>query len=391
MDHPQGSHPCRGGRLRPDPRSDGAGELRRPRARQPRFLRILCAWGRSSHVPPPGPLHALGRGLRSGDGGHVVAAAVRGAAARRASVGVQADRRGDEGPGRPRRGPARAARHRELQGDVVTRTSRMPALVAAGFALSLVNASCGGRADALRESDGSPAAISSPATPAPPETDCPCPRPSRPLPEPDAWIPRAPDRLAPALDVTTRSLRVAIDRWTTEGDVSSGEVPLDVQLLALYQQRIYRMLARDPALADDVVARLSSSVAREDRFAVAWQVLAAVNYTESKFGRVVSASSAGAQGPMQFMPSTWAAYGLGGDVHDPHDAILGAANYLHASGAPGDVRRALFEYNHADEYVDAVLLYAGQLRRDPRTYFEYYNWQVFVVTTRGDVRITGPA
>jgi membrane-bound lytic murein transglycosylase B len=66
------------------------------------------------------------------------------------------------------------------------------------------------------------------------------------------------------------------------------------------------------------------------------------NYAESKFGRVVSASSAGAQGPMQFIPSTWAAYGLGGDVHDPHDAILGAANYVHASGAPGNYRVALF-------------------------------------------------
>ncbi|HEV8621606.1 MAG TPA: hypothetical protein VGR33_01790, partial [Actinomycetota bacterium] len=145
----------------------------------------------------------------------------------------------------------------------------MPALVAAGLALSVVTASCGGRAGALRESEGSPAATSSPATPSPPETDCPCPRPSRPLPEPDAWIPRAPDRLAPALDVTTRSLRAAIDRWTTESDVSSGGAPLDVQLLALYQQRIYRMLARDPVLARDVVARLSASVAREAQINVA--------------------------------------------------------------------------------------------------------------------------
>src|SRR6266545_7933323 len=128
----------------------------------------------------------------------------------------------------------------------------MTALVAA-LALSVVTASCGGRADALREPDGSPGAASSPASPTSPETDCPCPHPSSPLPEPDAWIPRAPDRLAPALDATTRSLRSAIDRWTSEGDVSSGEVPLDVQLLALYQQRIYRMLVRDPALADDVV------------------------------------------------------------------------------------------------------------------------------------------
>jgi membrane-bound lytic murein transglycosylase B len=79
------------------------------------------------------------------------------------------------------------------------------------------------------------------------------------------------------------------------------------------------------------------------------------NYAESKFGRVVSASSAGAQGPMRFIASTWAAYGLGGDVHDPHDAILGAANYLHASGAPENDRVALYRYNPVPEYVDAVM------------------------------------
>ena len=79
--------------------------------------------------------------------------------------------------------------------------------------------------------------------------------------------------------------------------------------------------------------------AAERRFHVAWQVLAAVNFIESKFGRVTSNSSAGAQGPMQFIPSTWKAYGLGGNVHDPRDAIMGAANYLSASGAPGDYAR----------------------------------------------------
>ena len=74
------------------------------------------------------------------------------------------------------------------------------------------------------------------------------------------------------------------------------------------------------------------------RFGVSWQVLAAVNFVESAFGRLRNESTAGAQGPMQFIPSTWRAYGMGGDIHDPHDAILGAANYLHASGARGDYR-----------------------------------------------------
>ena len=92
----------------------------------------------------------------------------------------------------------------------------------------------------------------------------------------------------------------------------------------------------------------------ERRFGVDWEVLAAVNFVETGFNRLRSRSSAGAQGPMQFMPATWRAYGLGGDVHDPRDAIVGAANYLRASGAARDLRRALWRYNHSERYVDAV-------------------------------------
>jgi membrane-bound lytic murein transglycosylase B len=128
----------------------------------------------------------------------------------------------------------------------------------------------------------------------------------------------------------------------------------------------------------------------EGRFGVDWQLLAAVMYVESKFGRVRSSSTAGAQGPMQFIPSTWAAYGMGGDVNDPHDAIMGAANYLRRSGSPSDDRRALFAYNHSGAYVNATLRYANQMKRDSRNYYAYYSWQVFVLTTSGDRRLTGP-
>jgi membrane-bound lytic murein transglycosylase B len=119
-------------------------------------------------------------------------------------------------------------------------------------------------------------------------------------------------------------------------------------------------------------------------------VLAAVNFVESAFGKLRSDSTAGAQGPMQFIPSTWAAYGMGGNIRDPHDAILGAANYLHANGAPRDYRAALFHYNPSALYVDAVLAYADRIRRDPRNFFVYYAWQVFVRTPHGVRRITGP-
>jgi membrane-bound lytic murein transglycosylase B len=126
------------------------------------------------------------------------------------------------------------------------------------------------------------------------------------------------------------------------------------------------------------------------RFGVRWEVLAAVNFVETGFGRLRSSSSAGAQGPMQFLPATWRAYGLGGNVRDPHDATLGAANYLRASGAAGDLRRALFAYNRSTSYVDAVIAFAGQMQRDERIYFAYHSWQVFIKTPGGPRRITGP-
>ena len=93
---------------------------------------------------------------------------------------------------------------------------------------------------------------------------------------------------------------------------------------------------------------------------------------------------------MQFLPSTWDAYGLGGDIRDPHDAIMGAANYLAASGAPRHYRRALFAYNHSEVYVDAILSYARRMIIEPHDFFVYYSWQVYVMTRRGPVRITGP-
>jgi membrane-bound lytic murein transglycosylase B len=93
---------------------------------------------------------------------------------------------------------------------------------------------------------------------------------------------------------------------------------------------------------------------------------------------------------MQFIPSTWEAYGMGGDVDDPRDAIMGAANYLRASGAPESYRRALYAYNPSRSYVDAVLRYASRMRHDRRAYFAFHSWQVFVHTPSGIRRITGP-
>ena len=122
----------------------------------------------------------------------------------------------------------------------------------------------------------------------------------------------------------------------------------------------------------------------QQAYGVPWQYLAAINLIETNMGRIQGLSSAGAQGPMQFMPATWAYYGHG-DVNNPHDAILAAGRYLHAHGAPADMNRAVYAYNPSLLYVRAVMLYAKQMFADSRAYLGYYNWQVYVQTTSGEV------
>jgi Transglycosylase SLT domain len=94
-------------------------------------------------------------------------------------------------------------------------------------------------------------------------------------------------------------------------------------------------------------------------------ILAAINEIESGFGQNLGPSSAGAVGWMQFMPSTWAVYGVDADndgtkdPNNPNDAIFAAARYLRAGGMPEDPEGAIFAYNHADWYVADVLARAA--------------------------------
>ena len=115
--------------------------------------------------------------------------------------------------------------------------------------------------------------------------------------------------------------------------------------------------------------------AAQARFGVPWEYLAAIEFVETKFGRIDGLSTAGAEGPMQFIPATWARYGAG-NVHNPRDAIFGAARYLTANGAPADMPDALLHYNPSSDYVRAVTDYAGVMRADRRAYYGYYWWQV---------------
>lgn len=142
----------------------------------------------------------------------------------------------------------------------------------------------------------------------------------------------------------------------------------------------------DPLPADELLALYLEA---EAEFGVPWFVLASVNLVETAMGRIVGLSSAGAQGPMQFMPPTWAAYGMGGDVWNHRDAIRGAANYLAANGgARGTVdglQNALFHYNRSHHYVQGVLHYAEVMRAEPRAYLGLHAWQVVYLTAHGDI------
>ncbi|HEX8155788.1 MAG TPA: lytic transglycosylase domain-containing protein [Solirubrobacteraceae bacterium] len=253
-------------------------------------------------------------------------------------------------------------------------------------------------------------------------------------PEPDAPIPREPHPLATRLTLADASLRRAIEAWRLHGNPAHGPPPQNVILQALYVQRVLRTLSRDSMRAKRTIRRLPPRLARstreitlalrdlrrlsagwpphrirtgppeplgallgyyreaQRRFGVGRHVLAAVNLVESAFGRLRNNSVAGARGPMQFIPATWRAYGLGGDINDPRDAILGAANYLRRSGAPGDYAHALHAYNPSPLYVNAVRRYARLIDRDREAVYALYSWQVFVKTRDGggEQRVTGP-
>jgi murein DD-endopeptidase MepM/ murein hydrolase activator NlpD len=106
-------------------------------------------------------------------------------------------------------------------------------------------------------------------------------------------------------------------------------------------------------------------------YGIPWQVLAAINEVETDYGRDLSVSSAGAEGWMQFLPSSWAQYGVDAngdgyeDPYNPADAIFAAARYLAAAGGVANIRAAIYSYNHSQAYVDSVMLRAQLLGGTP--------------------------
>src|SRR5215469_5818109 len=145
--------------------------------------------------------------------------------------------------------------------------------------------------------------------------------------------------------------------------------------------RSLRDWSSDVCSSDLIVPALSLAALRADyrtaqaATGVGWSYLAAINFVETDFGRIAGPSSAGAQGPMQFLPATWAIYGHG-DIHRPRAAIMAAARFLRARGASRAIGPALYAYNPSWRYVDAVLRYARRLRAGPQAFLGYYRRSV---------------
>ena len=134
-----------------------------------------------------------------------------------------------------------------------------------------------------------------------------------------------------------------------------------------------------PAPADELLGYYREA---GERHGVPWEILAAINLIETRMGRINGISTAGALGPMQFLPTTWAEC-CEGDPLVPRDAINGAAKYLVDRGAATDLDRAIWGYNNSDRYVAAVTTYAAVLEDDPEAYYGYHGWQVYFLSTAG--------
>jgi membrane-bound lytic murein transglycosylase B len=163
----------------------------------------------------------------------------------------------------------------------------------------------------------------------------------------------------------------------TRGDVKAARL---LHALGEPQRTLPRWRIVAPPPAEELLRYYKEA---ERRTGVPWTYLAAIHLVETRMGRIRGTSTAGALGPMQFLPSTWESYGAGGDIDDPHDAILAAARLLKDHGAPRDMAAALWHYNPSDQYVRAVSEHARTMERSRAAYRGYWHWRVLYRHTRG--------
>ena len=133
--------------------------------------------------------------------------------------------------------------------------------------------------------------------------------------------------------------------------------------------------------------RLQAAYRKAEReTGIDWATLAAINLVETGMGRLQGLSVAGARGPMQFLPSTWAEPGVGrGSIDNPEDAIAAAGRYLARRGGKQNLANAIWGYNNSWHYVRAVQTYADLMRHDPRAFRAFHGWQIHYASPSGDL------
>jgi len=194
-----------------------------------------------------------------------------------------------------------------------------------------------------------------------------------------ADVPEFDDEVLAALDPTSRPTIERIVRARqflqarNAADTTPSEPPAELPAWTIVDPEPAEMLLGHYAEAEALTG-------------IPWYWLAAIHLQETRMGRIQGVSSAGAVGPMQFLPTTWAEC-CTGDPLVTLDAIIGAATYLAQSGGPADMNAAVYQYNPNDGYVAVVTAYAENLRRVPELYRGYHAFQVFFGTNAGTVRL----
>jgi hypothetical protein len=186
--------------------------------------------------------------------------------------------------------------------------------------------------------------------------------------------------LADASAASRRGVTSRLDHDTALIVRSSVRAARSLRSLGEPQQQLPRWRIVAPPPAKELLGYYREA---QRRTGVSWTYLAAIHLVETRMGRIRGVSTAGARGPMQFLPSTWDLYGNDGDITDPRDAILAAARLLKADGAPGDMADALWHYNPSVSYMRAVRDYARAMQRSWSAYRAYWHWRVFYRYARG--------
>ena len=185
---------------------------------------------------------------------------------------------------------------------------------------------------------------------------------------------RLPEWLEPVLAAVPEHLR-----WAVTHNVEARRAFEAMHRVRSTTVPAWQIVAPEPP--EQLVATYQEAAAQ---FGLQWPYLAAIHLVETGIGRIRGTSVAGAQGPMQFLPSTWAAFGAGGDINSTRDSIFAAARYLAHNHGATNILGALWNYNHSNHYVHGVSLYAEAIAEHPLAFRGFYGWGIWYTTRFGD-------